>query len=148
MGKRNFYQDEKMKRYIYIFGVTLVLSVVVFLTIFVMYNKKVKKEASMAIENLGVIEDIVSNDNLEETSSTSDLGIKDKKNNTVSKENISSKTNKKVNKTPVASTVTNTENKKDTKVENNTANIINNVVGNEISNTISNITENVTEYPA
>ena len=144
MGKRNFYQDEKMKKYIRVFGITLVASVVVFLTIFVMYNKKMKKEASMAFENLGTIEDIVSNDNLEATSTTSDLSIKDK-NNTVSNEKETNKTNKKINKTPVTSTVMNTEKKKDTKLENNTANIINNVVENKISNTISNIAENVTE---
>ena len=64
MGRREFYQEEKIKRYVYVFSITLVLSIVVFLTIFVMYNKKMKNEANMALENLGTIEDIVSNDNL------------------------------------------------------------------------------------
>ena len=139
MGKRDFYQDEKMKRYIYVFGVTLVISSVVFLTIFVMYNKKMKKEANMKFENLGVIEDIVSNDNLEETSSTSDSGIKDKKE--FSKQNT---VNNKINKTPVSSTITNTEKNKNTKSENKLANNINNNIRNEISNTVNNIVENVT----
>lgn len=112
MGKRDFYQEEKIKKYVYVFSITLVLSIVVFLTIFVMYNKKMKKEANMALENIGMIEDIVSNDNLTETTSmSSDLTVKQassKKENKVdantSKNEVKSS---KVSKTPVESTVTN-----------------------------------------
>ena len=129
MGRRDFYQEEKIKKYVYVFSITLVLSIVVFLTIFVMYNKKMKKESNMALENLGTIEDIVSNDNLTETTSmSSDLTAKEassKKENKVdtkvSKNEIKSA---KVSKTPVESTVTNSvtnataENKANSIVEN------------------------------
>lgn len=133
MGKRNFYQEEKMKRYIYVFGVTLILSIVVFLTIFVMYNKKMKKETSMAMENIGTIEDIVSNDELTETSISSDLGVKDvsKNTNTSNKQTNTTTNNKKVNKTPIESAVTNT-------VTNTNSNITTNTTGNVISNTTVN----------
>lgn len=129
MGRRDFYQEEKIKKYVYVFSITLVLSIVVFLTIFVMYNKKMKKESNMALENLRTIEDIVSNDNLTETTSmSSDLTAKEassKKENKVdtkvSKNEIKSA---KVSKTPVESTVTNSvtnataENKANSIVEN------------------------------
>lgn len=129
MGRRDFYQEEKIKKYVYVFSITLVLSIVVFLTIFVMYNKKMKKESNIALENLGTIEDIVSNDNLTETTSmSSDLTAKEassKKENKVdtkvSKNEIKSA---KVSKTPVESTVTNSvtnataENKANSIVEN------------------------------
>lgn len=124
MRRRDFYQEEKIKRYIYVFGVTLALSVVVFLTIFVMYNKKMKNESILKLESLGMTEDIVSNDDLEETSFSSDLGVKElvvdtsKISNTA---NTNSNEKKKVNKTPVEATVSNTTN----------------TVTNTISNTVS-----------
>ena len=129
MGRRDFYQEEKIKKYVYVFSITLVLSIVVFLTIFVMYNKKMKKEANMALENLGTIEDIVSNDNLTEaTSMSSDLTAKEasskKENNVETKISKNEVKSAKVSKTPVESTVTNSvtnitaENKANSIVEN------------------------------
>lgn len=112
MGRREFYQEEKIKRYVYVFSITLILSIVVFLTIFVMYNKKMKNEANMALENLGTIEDIVSNDNFAETSMSSDLTVKKassvKENKVNTNVNITSKNTNKIDKTPVESKVTNT----------------------------------------
>ena len=61
MRRKDFYQEEKIKRYVYVFGITLALSIVIFLTIFVMYNKKMRKE-SLNLDNLGMVQDIVSND--------------------------------------------------------------------------------------
>ncbi len=112
MGRRDFYQEEKIKKYVYVFSITLVLSIVVFLTIFVMYNKKMKKEANMALENLGIIEDIVSNDNLtESTSMSSDLTAKEASSKKENKTNSNTMNNSvktaKVSKTPIESTVTN-----------------------------------------
>ncbi len=112
MGKRDFYQEEKIKKYVYVFSVTLILSIVVFLTIFVMYNKKMKKEAEMALENLGTVEDIVSNDNLTETTSmSSDLTAKEavskKENKVDASVTKKEEENAKINKTPVEATVTN-----------------------------------------
>ena len=146
MGKRDFYQQEKIKKYVYVFSVALVLSIVVFLTIFVMYNQKMKKESSLNLENLGVVEGIVSNDELEETSISSDLTVKAKTTNTISKtSNETKKTeNKKVNKTPVESTVLNTTNT----VTNSSLNT-NTLTENTISNTaITAIQEKELEFIA
>ena len=126
MGKRDFYQEEKIKKYVYVFSITLVLSIVVFLTIFVMYNKKMKKEANMALENLGTIEDIVSNDNLTEaTSMSSDLTAKEASSKKENKTNSNTMNNSvktaKVSKTPIGSTVTNS-------VTNSTTNSVTNSI--------------------
>lgn len=129
MRRKDFYQEEKIKRYVYVFGITLALSIVIFLTIFVMYNKKMRKE-SLNLDNLGMVQDIVSNDELEETSYSSDLGIKDAKTNKISNTITNKVTEKKkVNKTPVESTVSENTNSlsnvtKNTTVENNINNKI------------------------
>lgn len=136
MGRRDFYQEERIKKYVYVFSITLILSIVVFLTIYVMYNKKMKKDANMALENLEMIEDIVSNDNLTETSISSDLTAKDKGNNKKKNEVDSKSTNNtvkvnKVDKTPVESVVTNS---------------ITNTIDNSVTNSIENtVTEEVLE---
>jgi murein DD-endopeptidase MepM/ murein hydrolase activator NlpD len=66
----------------------------------------------MALENLGTIEDIVSNDNLTETSMSSDLTVKKassvKENKVNTNINTGSKNTNKIDKTPVESKVTNT----------------------------------------
>ena len=135
MRRKDFYQEEKIKKYAYTFGITLALSIVVFLTIFVMYNKKMKKE-SLDLENLGIVQDIVSNDNIKETSYSSDLALKDTSVNKIS--NTANKTvaKKKVNKTPVESTVTNTQNV----ISNTATNILGNSENKILEN--SNIVEN------
>lgn len=139
MGRRDFYQEEKIKKYVYVFSITLVLSIVVFLTIFVMYNKKMKKEANMALENLGTIEDIVSNDNLTETTSmSSDLTAKEanskKENKVDTKASKNEVKSAKVTKTPVESTVTNSV------TNTTTENVTNSIV---VENTL--ISENTEE---
>ena len=116
-----------------LFGITLALSIVIFLTIFVMYNKKIKQE-SFDLEKYGMVQDIVSNEDLEETSYTSDLNVKSLANNKVSNTTNSVNTKKKVNKTPVESTVTN-------KVEKNNASSEVISKGNETTNN-TNIIEN------
>lgn len=111
MKRKGFYEEEKMKKIVYVFSITLVLSMVVFLTVFVMYNKKLKQESSMNLEQLGMIEDIVSNEELEQTSYSSDLGIKEAnvtQNNSTNTNEISKKI--VINKTPVQSVVENTTN--------------------------------------
>ena len=135
MRRKDFYQEEKIKKYAYTFGITLALSIVVFLTIFVMYNKKMKKE-SLDLENLGIVQDIVSNDNIKETSYSSDLAVKDTSVNKIS--NTANKTvaKKKVNKTPVESTVTNAQNV----ISNTATNILGNSENKILEN--SNIVEN------
>lgn len=112
MGKREYYEEERLKKIAGIFSIVLILSIVIFLTIFVMYNKKLREEANNNIESLGKLNEIVSNEDLEETSFSSDLTVTNSVTNSTSKnestneiENTSKKT---VNTTPVKATVENT----------------------------------------
>ncbi len=113
MGRREYYEEEKIKRIASIFSVTLVLAVVIFLTVFVMYNKKLKAESNSNMESLGKLNEIVSNENLTETSFTTDKTVSNTVENTTNTNNVSNttkaqKTKKTVNTTPVSSTVGNT----------------------------------------
>lgn len=136
MGKRDFYQEEKMKKTIYVFGITLILSIVIFLTIFVMYNRKLKEEASLNLDNLGALEDIVENDDLEETSSSSDLNLK----NAMKEKNTTSvnTTTKKVSRNEPVSSV----------VEKNTNKISNKTNTNVVQNTTAVVEEKQLEFAA
>ncbi len=116
MGRREYYEEQKLKRIAGIFSIILILSVVIFLTIFVMYNKKLRKEANQNIESLGQLNEIVSNEDLEETSFSSDSTVSNSISNNVTNtentnavNNVSKNTSKKiVNTTPVEATVQNT----------------------------------------
>lgn len=131
MKRKEFYEQEKLKKIIYVFSITLVISVVVFLTIFVMYNKKLKSDSIKSLEELGTLEEIVSNDEIEETSYSSDLGVKETQENKIENTNIITK---KVNKEPIASKVKNTSNIISNTNINNVSNIVQdtNVVENNI----------------
>lgn len=92
MRRKEFYEEQKLKRLVKIFSITLVLSIVVFLSIFVMYNKKLKAQSESMISDLGKLNDIVSNDELETTSFSDDLSV-----NKVQSENVvSNSTNNSV----------------------------------------------------
>ncbi len=125
MGRRDFYEEEKIKRLVYIFSVVLILSIVLFLTIFVMYNKRLKEESNSNLESLSLMEDIVPNDQMEETSFSDDLSISDSSNtiknlnttaNSTSKNesNLNTNTKKTVSKEPVESVVENKTESEDT----------------------------------
>lgn len=114
MSRREFYEEEKLKRTVYIFGIVLVLSIVIFLTIFVMYNKKLKEESSENLLSLGSMNDIVSNDELEETSFSTDKDIASATDTTNTSKNIAQNTVKSnakvrnvINTTPIEATVNN-----------------------------------------
>lgn len=110
MGRRDFYEEEKLKRLVYIFSVVLVLSVVLFLTIFVMYNKRLKNESMSNLENLGMMEDIVPNDEMEETSFSDDLAVQDAQNITnTTNTNTSTNTNTNKASTNTTKNIVNTE---------------------------------------
>lgn len=112
MGRKDFFEERKLKRLINVFSTTLVISIIAFVTIFIMYNKKLKEQSATQLLELGRLNDIVSNEgleDLEETSITSDKSIADVKNesqNTSSKESDVKKENK-VSTTPVSSVVEN-----------------------------------------
>ena len=102
MRRREYYEEQKMKKIIYSFGIALLLSIVLFLTIFVSYSRKLKEESSQDILSLKQMEDIVPNEDTEETSYSRDISINsinNTSNNTIVR-NI-------VNTTPISSIVEN-----------------------------------------
>lgn len=105
MGRREYYEEQKLKKLVYVFASVLAISVVVFLTVFVMYNKKLRESSNQSLLELGKMNEIVSNDDLEETSFSSDKSVASST-NTVKNE-VSNTTSKKVNKVPVESVVDN-----------------------------------------
>lgn len=130
MRRRDFFEERKLKRLIYIFSITLVISIIAFITIFIMYSNELKKDANEQLLSLKEISDIVPNDELEKlelASSSSDKNISEVKNTT--KQNTTSKKEKKntINTTPVTAVVDNTT---------NINNTVNNIIATE--NTISN----------
>ena len=140
MGRREFFEEQKLKRLVYVFSITLVVSIAIFLTIFVMYNKKLKEESSQSLMSLEKMNDIVDNSELEEASYSSDSTVKNSNNtsNTVSSNNTnketSDKTKNNISKTPIGSTVQNTtkENTSNTNNVSNTENTSNNISNNTI----------------
>ena len=134
MGRREYYEEQKLKKLVYVFASVLIISVVVFLTVFVMYNKKLKESSNQSLLELGKMSEIVSNEDLEETSFSSDKSV-NSSNNTIKNE-VTNTASKKVNKVPVEAVVENTVVENTTTINNtNTAN--NNT---ENTNTISNET--------
>ncbi len=134
MGRRDFFEERKLKRLIYIFATTLVISIIAFITIFVMYNRKLKDEANNQLLELSKMSDIVPNEDLKDytqASSSSDKNIAEAKNNTVKEEK-----KKSTSKTPVDSTV----NKKTNTVNNTVSNT--NTVNNAAANTVGNVVNN------
>lgn len=114
MKRRDYYEEQRMKKIIYIFGIALILSIALFLTIFVLYNKKLKKESSEKILSLKQMTDIVPNDETEETSFSKDISVNAVTNNQNTISNTVVKGNTKT--TPVSSIV---ENKVENKVAEN-----------------------------
>ena len=113
MGRREYYEEQNIKRIASIFSVTLVLAVVIFLTVFVMYNKKLKAESNSNMESLGKLNEIVSNENLTETSFSTDKTVSNTVENTAGETNTanttkSQNTKKSVDKTAVNAKVENT----------------------------------------
>ena len=136
MGRRDFFEERKFKKLIYVFSITLAISIIVFLVIFVMYNKKLKEESNSQLMGLKELNNIVSNDELdelEETSLSSDKTISEaNKTNTITNNNVKKENKKKINKEPVTSVI-----------ENNTNTVSNNLNENNVKNEISNnIVEN------
>ena len=133
MGRRDFFEERKLKRLVYVFCIKLVISIIAFLAIFVLYNRKLSEESNELLLGLKEQTDIVPNEeleDLEEASSSSDKAISDVTNtvkNTTKKEKV-------VSKTPVSS-----------KVENTTNMITQNTIQNTVGNTISNESTNMIE---
>lgn len=125
MGRRDFFEREKKRKMITTFAVAIGLSVVVFVTIFVMYTKRLNDEAE---ENLLALTEensnIVSNEDLQEASYSGDKTVADTNTvkNTIEVEverpmnNMATNTavvKEPENKTPVSSVVKEEEKKEE-----------------------------------
>ena len=143
MGRRDFLEERKLKRLIYVFTITLVVSIIAFIVIFVMYNNKLKEESNNQLLSLERINDIVPNEDLTQASSTSDKNISVSQNtmklntakSNTSQINTSQKKNT-VNKTPVTSVVDNTINTTNNTEQNTVGNTAVNHVGNTVDSTV------------
>lgn len=91
MGKRDFFEEEKINKMASIFGIVLLVSIIAFVIVFTIYNNKLKEQADLSILELGAVNSVVLNENTISTSSSQDKGKNDVKN--VANENISSKNN-------------------------------------------------------
>lgn len=90
MSRRELFEEKNLKRMIYIFSITLVLSIISFVLLFVMYNRKLKENSKNSLLELGNLDAIVSNEDLEEASYSSDKTV----NNTVQESNTTNIENK------------------------------------------------------
>ncbi len=137
MGRRDFFEEQKLKKMIYIFSITLVVSIIAFLAIFIMYNKALQNASKQSLLELGAVNDIVPNDDITQTSISSDSTVSNSTNttNTATAQNTQNtqkstnttntvnKTRNVVNTTPISSVVTNnTVHTAANEVETNTTN--------------------------
>lgn len=105
MSRRDFFEQEKRRKMVTTFALAVGLSIVAFVTIFVMYSKKLNDEAE---SNLFALtqqdENIVSNEDLQETSYTQDKGVQNVnyENNTVKVELNQTNTVENTVKAPVS----------------------------------------------
>ena len=102
MGRRDYFKAEnKFQKIAIVFSITLVLTIIVFIAIFNLYNKKLQENAQRSILELGSVNAVVPNSSISEisnpVSSSNDKGINEikKENKVVSKS--TSKENKNVN---------------------------------------------------
>ncbi len=75
MRKKEYYEEQKLKKLVKVFAITLILSIVAFLSIFIMYNKKLKAQSERMVSDLSKLNGIVPNDESETTSFSDDLSV-------------------------------------------------------------------------
>lgn len=107
MRRKEYYEEQKLKKLVKVFAITLVLSIVAFLSIFVMYNKKLKAQSESMVSDLSKLNDIVPNEDLETTSFSDDLSVS-KAQNTVNNTTASSVNNIVQNTSTASASNTNT----------------------------------------
>lgn len=132
MGK-HLSDERDSKSLIYVFGGTLVISIVIFLSVFNIYDKELKKDAAEELYSLKMNNSIVSNDELKQVSYSNDKTIassinSNQVNNTLKVEN-------KVSKMPVEATVTKANTTQNNQV-NNAVNTVTNVIDNTVNNQV------------
>lgn len=113
---RDFFEKERKRKMVTTFALTVGLAIVVCVTIFVMYSKKLNDDAEANLLALTTENDenIVSNDDLQQTSYTQDKGVQNVnfENNSIkvelensSENKVENTTKEPVNKEPVTSVV-------------------------------------------
>lgn len=132
MSRREILEEKKMKNLIYVFVITLIISIIAFILVFVSYNRKLKKQSEETLLELGRVNEIVSNNEIQETSFSDDKNKSEAEKEVINsnkkevKPNVETK--KKVkNTTPVPATITNEIKNETTIIENTIENNVNNI---------------------
>ncbi|MBO5397935.1 MAG: M23 family metallopeptidase [Clostridia bacterium] len=90
MSRRDYFKEEdKLRKISIVFGITLVLTIVVFTLVFNLYNKKLEENARQSILELGSINAVVPNsytNSVTSASTTEDKGVNEVKNEIASTE--------------------------------------------------------------
>lgn len=122
MGKRDFFEEERINKLASIFGIVLLVSVIAFVVVFAIYNNKLKKQADLSILELGAVNSVVPNENTISTSSSQDKGkneVQNINNTTINKSKSTVNNTKSTNSTKVVEkNVLANEDKKENIVEN------------------------------
>ena len=151
MGKRELEEEEKLKKVVYVFMIVLLVSIVIFISLFTAYNRKLREESNSALINLGKEEKILDNSEIEDTnpvSYSSDLSVADRKStnslnvttsNKTDNTNVSNKSNQNINENAVMNTSIDNSIKTN---NTNTINITEDINNNKISE------ENVLKFMA
>ena len=132
MGK-HLSDERDSKSLIYVFGGTLVISIVIFLSVFNMYDKELKDDATEELYSMKMKNSIVSNDELKTVSYSNDKTVASSINS--NQVNNVEKVQNKVSKMPVEAKVT--------KINNTVSNTTNttNTVNTTVNNTSTNVVE-------
>lgn len=105
MGRRDFFEQEKKRKMIATFALAIGLSVVVFVTIFVMYTKKLNDEAEANLLALSEQEEnVVPNEELQETSYSKDKTVPDSNTTNTTNTSVEVEINQPQNNTTVVKT--------------------------------------------
>lgn len=120
MSRRDYFREEnKLRKITIVFGVTLILTIVIFIAIFSLYNKKLREDAERSILELGSINAVVPNSSVSEitnpVSTTTDKGINQVKNQTKTEKQVVKKQEERVQ-----NTVDNTTKLENTSINENT----------------------------
>ena len=109
MSRRDFFEQEKKKKMVTTFAIAIVLAVIACVTIFVMYSEKLNDQAEADLLAATEKNDIVANDELQETSYTQDKTIENANNIKVELNNTNTTENTTVkspeSKEPVTSVI-------------------------------------------
>ena len=128
MGK-HLSDERDSKSLIYVFGGTLVISIVIFLSVFNMYDKELKDDATEELYSMKMQNSIVSNDELKTVSYSNDKTVASSINS--NQVNNVEKVQNKVSKMPVEAKVTKINN-----TVSNTTNTVNTTVNNTSTNVV------------